>query len=194
MLRIGLTGGIGSGKTTVAHIFEVLGIPVYYADDRAKALMNEDPELKEQISRLLGPSAYIDGELDRRFVAGLVFNDPEKLAGLNSLVHPATARDADRWMEEQTAPYAIKEAALIFEAGLDKEFDYIIGVTAPEPLRIRRVMERDQTTREKVLERIRQQMDEQEKMKRCDFVINNDEVQAVIPQVLKIHQQMTVGR
>lgn len=188
MLKIGLTGGIGSGKTTIAHIFEVLGIPVYYADEAAKTLMNEDPELRRQIQELFGPEAYKKEELDRRFLAGLVFSDPEKLHRLNEVVHPATQKDGDRWMSRQKTPYAIKEAALIFEAGLDPSFDYIIGVTAPEPLRISRVIKRDQSSREKVLQRIRQQMDEEEKIKRCDFVIVNDEEQAVLPQVLGVHE------
>lgn len=191
MLKIGLTGGIGAGKTTVAHIFEVLGIPVYYADEAAKRLMNEDPQLKEQIIGLFGAGAYKEGELDRHFLGDLVFSDPEKLSRLNNLVHPATQKDAERWLRLQKTPYAIKEAALIFEAGLQPDFDYIIGVTAPEPLRISRVMKRDQTSREKVLERIRQQMDEPEKIGLCDFVVHNDEQQAVLPQVLKIHEKLS---
>jgi dephospho-CoA kinase len=190
MLKIGLTGGIGSGKTTVARIFEVLGIPVYYADEEAKRLMNEDPELKQQISTLFGAATYKAGKLDRRFLADLVFSDPGKLAALNALVHPATLQDTERWMSRQHKPYAIQEAALIFEAGLDTYFDHVIGVSAPEPLRIDRAMKRDGVSREKVMERIRRQMDEAEKISRCDLVIYNDERQALIPQVLKVHERL----
>jgi dephospho-CoA kinase len=194
MLKIGLTGGIGSGKTTVAHIFEVLGIPVYYADEAARRLMNEDPELKQQIIRLFGDAAYKEGNLDRRFLGDLVFADPEKLSQLNKIVHPVTLKDAAQWMLRQKAPYAIKEAALIFEANLRPYLDYVIGVTASESLRIDRVVKRDQSSREKVLKRIRQQMNEEEKISLCDFVIRNDEQEAVLPQVLKIHESLLAKR
>jgi dephospho-CoA kinase len=190
MLKIGLTGGIGSGKTTVAQIFEVLAIPVYYADQAARDLMNQDPELKKKIISTFGAAAYKEGELDRSFLGGLVFADTEKLALLNSFVHPVTLRHATGWMQNQTTTYAIKEAALIFEAGLEKFFDYIIGVTAPESLRMERVMKRDQATAENVLLRMQQQMDEKEKISRCNFVIINDGKQAVLPQVLHIHETL----
>ncbi|HZK63375.1 MAG TPA: dephospho-CoA kinase [Puia sp.] len=188
MLKIGLTGGIGSGKTTVAQIFEVLGIPVYHADEAAKKLMNENPELKKGIISRFGAGAYPDGKLDRRYLAELVFSDPEKLSRLNEMVHPVTLHDADLWMRKQHSPYVVKEAAIIFEANLRSFYDFVIGVAAPESLRIERVMKRDRSTREKVLLRIRQQMDEEEKMRLCDFVIVNDEQQGILPQVLKIHE------
>lgn len=190
MLKIGLTGGIGSGKTIVAHIFEVLGIPVYYADEAAKKLMNEDPELKKQIVQRFGAAAYKEGKLDRQFLGELVFSDPEKLARLNEIVHPVTLNDAAQWMLRQKTPYAIKEAALIFEANLQSYFDYVIGVTAPESLRIDRVIKRDQSSREKVMKRIRQQMNEEEKISLCDFVIQNNELEAVLPQVIRIHERL----
>src|ERR1700712_3937150 len=138
MLKIGLTGGIGSGKTTVAQIFEVLSIPVYYADSAAKYLMNRDPKLKEKIIKVFGTDAYKNGELDRSYLGSIVFNDKDKLSVLNSIVHPATIRESEIWMKNQMTPYAIKEAALIFEAGLEKHLDFVIGVTAPESLRIER--------------------------------------------------------
>jgi len=188
MLKIGLTGGIGSGKTTVARIFEVLGIPVYYADQAAKDLMNQDPELKQQILDTFGPQSYRDGKIDRAFLAAQVFGDPEKLALLNALVHPATLRDADNWMKRQTTPYAVKEAALIFEAGMEKYFDYVIGVSAPESLRLERAMQRDQSSSENIVQRMQQQMDEDEKIARCDWVVVNDGKQAILPQVMRIHQ------
>src|SRR4051812_94809 len=128
ILRVGITGGIGSGKSTVAKVFEVLGIPVYYADEEAKRIMNEDPELREQLIRHFGPETYTDGVLNRKRLAGLVFNNPKQLELLNSLVHPATIRDSDHWMQQQTTPYALKEAALFFESGSASQLDFIIGV------------------------------------------------------------------
>jgi dephospho-CoA kinase len=190
MLSIGLTGGIGSGKSTVARVFETLGIPVYYADDAAKRMMNDDGPLKDAIIRHFGAEAYPGGRLDRAWLGAQVFGKPEKLQLLNSLVHPATIADAAAWMQQQDSPYAIKEAALIFESGGDKALDAVIGVSAPEPERIRRVMERDKTDEDSIRKRMAGQMDETEKMRRCDFVIVNDGLQMVIPQVLDIHQAL----
>lgn len=190
MLKIGLTGGIGSGKTTVAQIFEVLSIPVYYADAAARDLMNKDPELKKKIIASFGTDAYKNGELNRSYLGSVVFPDREKLKLLNSLVHPVTIRDSEEWMKNQKTPYALKEAALIFEAGLEKYLDLVIGVTAPESLRIQRAAERDQVPVEKVIDRMRQQMDEEEKISRCDFVIENDGTHALLPQVLEIHKTL----
>jgi len=190
MLKIGLTGGIGSGKSTVARIFEVLSIPVYYADEAARRLMNEHQELKNQIRELFGEAAYIDGQLNRAYIGGTVFSDAGKLARLNAIVHPKTREDAAAWMRKQNTAYAIKEAALIFEAGLETGLDQVIGVTAPVELRIARVMKRDGVPREKVLERMNRQMDEKEKMKSCDFIIENDERTPLLPQVLKIHDTL----
>jgi dephospho-CoA kinase len=189
-LRIGLTGGIGSGKSTVAKVFEVLGIPVYYADEAAKRIMNEDEQLKQQIIQLFGANAYKNNELDRKYIAGQVFDNKEKLDVLNSLVHPATIRDGDNWMRKQTAPYAIKEAALIFESGTQGQLDYIIGVSAPAPLRLLRAMKRDGSTRDQVQSRMSKQIQEAIKIRLCDFVIYNDEVQAVLPQVVKLNHTL----
>ncbi|MFI5153739.1 MAG: dephospho-CoA kinase [Chitinophagales bacterium] len=190
MLKIGLTGGIGSGKSTIARIFEVLGIPCYYADEAAKKLMNEDDDLRKQLILHFGNQAYRGAELNRAYIAGMVFNDKEKLELLNSLVHPATIRDAGQWMDRQHSPYAIKEAALIFETGSEQWLDKIIGIYAPESLRIQRTMARDQISREDVFDRMKNQMDEEKKMKLCDFVIHNDEQQPVIPQVIELHRQL----
>lgn len=189
MLKIGITGGIGSGKSTVANIFEVLGIPVYYADDAAKRLMNEDEELKEKIKLQFGNEVYKNGRLDKKYLADIVFASPGKLALLNALVHPATLRDADNWMHNQTSPYTLKEAALIFESGAHQHLDYVIGVTAPAPLRILRTMQRDGITREEVIARMDKQMDEAIKMKLCDFVIKNDEQEMLLPQVFALHEK-----
>ncbi len=190
ILKVGITGGIGSGKSTVAKIFEVLGIPVYYADDAAKRLMNEDEMLKQQLQKLFGKETYIDGTLNRKYLSTLVFNNEEKLALLNSIVHPATLQDSEKWMQQQNAQYAIKEAALIFESGAQKQLDYVIGIYAPAPLRIQRVMKRDHVTREEVKARMEKQMDEAIKMRLCDYVITNDEQELVIPQVIKLHEAL----
>ena len=190
MLKIGLTGGIGSGKSTVARIFEVLSIPVYYADEAAKRLMNEDEELKAQIVKLLGDEAYSGGKLDRNYIASVVFHDPIKMEKLNSLVHPATINDANRWFSQQTAPYAIKEAALIFESGAQDLLDFVIGVYTPAAIRIERVIQRDHISREEILSRMKNQLEEDTKMGLCNFVITNDEKQLVIPQVMAIHENL----
>ena len=192
MLKIGITGGIGSGKTTVARVFEVLGIPVYYADDEAKRLMNTDEKLKEKIQLQFGNNVYKDGKLDRKHLSEIVFNNPEKLQLLNALVHPATLKDAEKWMQAQSTTYSLKEAALIFESGAHEHLDYVIGVTAPAPLRILRTMQRDGITREEVLARMDKQMDETIKMKLCDFVIKNDEQEMLLPQVLDLHKKFMV--
>lgn len=189
-LKIGLTGGIGSGKTTVANVFAAIGIPVLFSDDASKKIMAEDEEVMIKITESFGEKSYSDSRLNRAYLASVVFTDPQKLAALNAIVHPATIAFANKWMEAQTAPYAIKEAALIFEANADKYLNYVIGVSAPPELRIKRTMERDQVSREKVLERMQHQLDEEEKMSRCDFIIQNDEKHLLIPQVLAIDKQL----
>ncbi len=190
MLQIGLTGGIGSGKSTIAKIFEVLEIPVYYADDAAKRIMNEDEDLKKEIIRHFGPESYKEGKLNRAYISSKVFDNQEKLATLNRLVHPATIQDSERWMLQQKAPYAIKEAALIFESGLRQHLDYVIGVSSPMHMRIQRILQRDNITAEQAESRMKSQMDEAKKMALCDFVISNDETKALLPQVLALHQQL----
>ena len=190
MLKIGLTGGIGAGKTTVAKIFETLGIPVYYADQEAKRLMETNAELIKTIKNQFGESTYSDGKLNRKILAEIIFTDKEKLAQLNSIVHPFTIQDGIRWMSDQTCSYAIKEAALIFESGSRHEFDFIIGVSAPSALRFARTMERDHETKAHITERMDNQMDETIKMNLCDAVINNDEEQLLIPQVIALHEKL----
>jgi dephospho-CoA kinase len=190
MLKIGITGGIGSGKSTVAKVFEVLGIPVYYADAAAKRLMNENEEMKQKIKLQFGDEVYKNGKLDKKYLANIVFASPEKLALLNAFVHPATLKDAEKWMQNQTTAYTLKEAALIFESGAQQNLDYVIGVTAPAPLRILRTMQRDGITREEVIARMDKQMDETIKMKLCDFIIKNDEQELLIPQVLALHEKL----
>ena len=189
MLKVGLTGGIGSGKTTVAKIFEILGIPVYYADLEAKKLMNSSPQLIEEIKHLFGADAYIDGKLNRAYIAEKVFNDKQKLQKLNSIVHPYTIEHGKKWMNGQNTPYAIKEAALIFESGIQGEFDKIIGVFAPNTLRMQRAMKRDGLSYEQVIERMQNQIEDDIKIKLCDAVIINDEQKMLVPQVLELHEK-----
>ena len=190
MLKVGLTGGIGAGKSTVAHIFEVLGIPVYHADQEAKKLMQTHPTLIEKIKIAFSEKAYVEGILDRKFLSSLAFNDKEKLELLNSIVHPFTIQDGKEWMEKQSSPYVIKEAALIFESGSQGEFDSIIGVFAPPAMRIHRTIQRDHVEREKVLNRMEKQLDENIKMKLCDHVLINNDQTLLIPQVIALHDKL----
>ena len=189
MLRIGLTGGIGSGKSTVARIFSVLGIPVYDADSASKRLMSEDEILKERIIENFGKESYNNGKLNTKHLSEQAFSDPKKTELLNSIVHPATINDAVEWMKKQNAPYIIKEAALIFETGSNKLLDKVIGVSSPVSLRIERTMKRTNLAVDQIQKRINLQMDEEEKMRLCDYVIFNDEQQMLIPQVLQLHEQ-----
>ncbi len=192
MLKVGITGGIGSGKTTVCKIFEVLGVPVYYADDRAKEIINNDSEIKQQIRNLLGESVYFhDGTLDRKRVASIVFNFPELLEQYNAIVHPAVIEDAKKWLRKnQHHDYVIKEAALLYEAETYKDLDYIICVSAPEHVRIERIMQRDQLTEDEIRMRMNNQLPEEEKINRSDFVIYNNGDTPLIPQVMEIHEKL----
>lgn len=178
----------------MARIFEVLGIPVYYADDAARRIMNEDETLKQQVIKHFGDLSYQNGKLNREYLASIVFQDKKKLSILNALVHPATIRNSNMWMKQQTTPYAIREAALIFESGVQGQLDYVIGVSAPMELRIERAMLRDNLTRAQVLERMDRQINETIKMRLCDFVVVNDGQKAVIPQVMKLHEKLGGGR
>ena len=189
MLRIGLTGGIGSGKSTVANIFKVLGIPVFDADSEAKKLMEEDSSLVRSIKEEFGEESFFNGKLNRKYLASIVFNDSFKLEKLNALVHPATIAWAEEWMKQQTSPYVVKEAALMFESSASAGVDVMIGVYAPKALRIQRAMQRDNLSREEVLARMDKQIDEEIKMRLCDFVLVNDEQELLLPQVLKLHEK-----
>jgi dephospho-CoA kinase len=189
-VKVGITGGIGSGKTTVARIFGVLGIPVYYADDAAKRIMNEDDMLRRNIIKEFGEESYSNGLLNRQYLASIVFKDKKKLDLLNALVHPATIRNSNAWMKCQSSIYSIREAALIFESGVQDQLDYVIGVSSPVELRLQRAMNRDKLSREQVIERMDRQINENIKMRLCDFVIVNDDIEPVIPQVLKLHEKL----
>jgi dephospho-CoA kinase len=161
-LRVGLTGGIGSGKSVVAKVFETLGVPVYYADEAAKRVMSENAGLRKDLVRYFGEEAYVNHDLNRKFISAQVFSHPEKLKVLNSLVHPVTLADADEWIRLQTAPYIIKEADLIFESDDWKHLDKFIGVSAPFELRMQRAMQRDKVSAQQVQDRMNRQMDEEE--------------------------------
>ena len=187
MLTIGLTGGIGSGKSTVAKIFEVLGIPVFNADMEAKKLMEENLDIRAAVQAEFGQETYAEGKLNRAMLSAQVFSNPYLLDKLNAIVHPITIAFAATWANRQTSPYVIKEAAIIFESGSGANLQYVVGVYAPSALRIHRVMQRDQYARQQVIERMNRQIDEDLKMKLCDYVLFNDEQQLLTPQVLQLH-------
>lgn len=190
MLKIGVTGGIGSGKTTVCNIFKLLGIPVYNADIRAKYLMNTDGNLKSKIESIFGKNSYLkNGELNRKHIAEIAFNDKSKLLKLNSAVHPEVKKDFENWVNSQSSAYIIKETALLFETGSYKDLDYTILVSAPIDIRIARVMARDNTDKESVLARINNQMAEKEKSQMSDFIIKNDGDHSLIHQILLLDKK-----
>ncbi len=197
MLKIGITGNMGSGKSTVAKIFSALDIPVYDADARAKAIMVEDIGLVQQIKLLLGNRAYLPqpeagglNQLNRTFISRLVFNDKELLTKLNGLVHPAVFRDFDSWVGEQQAIYVLKEAALLYESNSYQTLDKMIVVSSHHDIRLQRCISRDHSNVEAVEARMKNQMPEEEKVKRADFIIYNNENDLLIPQVMHIHRQI----
>lgn len=192
MIKIGITGGIGSGKTTVCHVFEQLGIPVFYADTVAKEIMVTDPVLREGMMNTFGIESYeLSGKLNNKHIAQIVFNNKTELEKLNALVHPAVFRAFESWQQTIPAdvPYNLKEAALLFESGSYQMCDHSILVTAPKAVKIQRVMERDGVTSEQVEARMDKQLSDEEKNKMADFLITNDESQSVILQVLELHHQ-----
>ena len=191
-LWVGITGGIGSGKSTVCKVFQILGIPVYASDDRAKWLMANDQELKSKITETFGPESYLpNGAVNRTFLAEKVFSDPEKVKKINSLVHPAVGKDFHQWAENQSSPYVLKEAALLFETGATKELDQVINVSSPLKIRMARVLLRDpHRDEEQVNQIINQQLPDEEKNELADFVIKNSENKLLIPQVLEIHKKL----
>ncbi|MBS1763195.1 MAG: dephospho-CoA kinase [Bacteroidetes bacterium] len=190
MLKVGLTGGMGSGKSTVAKIFQILGVPVYFADIEAKRIINTDPKIQKEITSYFGEKSFVGGKLNKQYISANIFSDRARINHLNSIIHPATIRDANDWMAKQTFPYAIKEAALIFEAGSEVYLDNVIGVSSPLPLRLKRIQSRDNLAVDEILLRMSNQMDEDLKMQQCDFVIYNDEENMLIPQVLELHSKL----
>ncbi len=196
MLKVGITGGIGSGKSTVCRIFEVLGIPVYYADDRAKWLMTNHQDLIKDIKQLLGEESYLEnGALNRQYIANIIFNDKSKLEKMNALVHPRVWMDGNEWNKAQkNVPYTLKEAALLFETGGYQLLDKMICVHTPKEIRLARVMKRDHSNEEDVRARMDKQMDDGKKIELSDFVIHNYGNQSLIQQVLDIHRQLTLHK
>lgn len=191
MLKIGITGGIGSGKSVIAKIFYHLGIPVYNSDDRAKWLMSNDPDLIEKIKESFGEESYNSkGELNRSHLANIVFNDSKQTKIINSLVHPSVGKDFRQWSDNQVSPYIIKEAALLIQSGSYKQLDHLILVKAPEELRIQRVMDRDkQRSRKEIESIISKQMSETEMEKFADFALDNSNSKPILREVLKLHEK-----
>jgi dephospho-CoA kinase len=194
--RIGITGGIGSGKTTVCKVFETLGIPVYYADIEAKKIIVSNPLVKHQVKELLGAEAYHkNGKLNRAHVSEQIFGDKNLLKKMNAIVHPAVQTDSERWFAkvriDQNPPYALKEAALLVENGSYKYLDALIVVTCPEQIRIQRVMQRDHLTYEQVSAKVKSQLPEEEKIAVANFTITNDGFTSIIDQVLAVHHKIS---
>jgi dephospho-CoA kinase len=197
MLKIGITGGIGSGKTTVCRVFELLGIPIFYADTVAKLIMNTDPVLKEEILKTFGEKSYsMDGVLNRAHLSSIVFNNQSELNKLNALVHPAVFRAFDKWLAiHHDAPYIIKEAALLFETKSYTMCDLSVLVVSPEASRVRRVIARDGISQDEIVLRMKRQFSDEQKMKLADHILFNDENQLLIPQILELDQQfITIGK
>ena len=190
MKRVGLTGGIGSGKTTVSQMFATLGVPIYNSDTRAKVLMTTSEKLRNQIIELLGVEAYKEGELQRNYIAEKVFGSPELLQQLNALVHPAVKEDFIEWLLQQESPYVIQEAAILIENGSYGAFDKMILVTAPVEQRIARILQRDSSSREAILERMQHQWPDSKKSQFADYVIENIELSKTADQVAAIHAEL----
>lgn len=193
MIKLGITGGIGSGKSVVCTIFKCLGIPVFRADDEGRRLLNEDTVVKNEVVKLFGPSVIINGQPDRKKIASLVFADKEKLLQLNSIIHPAVRSSFEHWLSEQTSQIIIEEVAIMFESGAYKGLDAVLVVTAPEKLRIERVMSRDGVTETEVRKRMQNQMSDEEKVKRATYVVVNDGTTMLIPAVLDIYKTLLKG-
>ncbi len=190
MIVVGLTGGIGSGKTIVCKVFEKLNIPIYSADIEAKKLMNSNFEIKSKLISEFGKNVYRNNSLNKKFLANIIFNNKKKLHFVNSVVHPIVKKHIKNWVSLQTSNYVIIENAILFESGFDKIANKIITVTAPEELKIQRVIKRDDSTYEEVKSRINNQMPDEYKIKKSDFVIKNDNEQLILPQILKIHKEI----
>lgn len=192
MIKVGITGGIGSGKTTVCKVFQILGVPIYFADIRAKVILDTNEEVKLKIINCFGNELLSDsGFVDRIKLAAFVFNSKEKLEKLNAILHPLVQIDFENWLKQHaTYNYILKEAAILFESGSFKNLDSIITVIAPLDLRISRVMFRDDISKSQIESRIDKQISDEEKIKRSQFVIYNNEEDFLIPQILKIHKQL----
>jgi len=192
MIKVGVTGGIGSGKSLICHVFSHLGVPVYAADEAAKNLMDHDPEIRKDMTGVFGSTIYKDGKLNRSKLSGLIFENPKLLADVNRIVHPRVAHNFSEWCSSFiNVPFIIQESAILFESDAYKLFDYVILVTAPEEIRIQRVLSRPGMTRKKILRIMKNQLPEEEKMVRSHFVIKNDETTLILPLILSIFTEIS---
>lgn len=193
MLRVGITGGIGSGKTTVCRVFETLGVPVYYADAEAKKLYTQNDELKNRLAAVFGPAIISQGSVNTARLAEIAFASPENIAQINAIVHPYVFEHYEKWCSEHNNhPYTLKEAAILFESGSYKRVQKTIGVIAPESERISRVMLRDGCSKEEVIKRMARQMPQDVLALKCDFLIENDNQQSIVKQVLAVHRALLI--
>lgn len=190
MKVVGLTGGIGSGKTTVSNMFKDLGIPVYIADVEAKELMNTSKVIKRKLIELFGPKAYINNELNRTYIASKIFNNNAYLDKMNAIIHPKVAMHFKKWLQKQTSKYVIKESAIIFEHNMQSQYDYIITVIANKEERINRILRRDNTSKDKILAIMEHQLNDDEKIKISDFIIVNDNLEHTKEQILNTHNSI----
>ena len=185
---LGLTGGIGSGKTTVAKMFTALGVPIYNADDEAKVLMQSSEKIKSKIIELFGEKAYLKNSLNRSYIAQIVFKDKEKLNTFNAIIHPEVSAHFNTWVSLQSHPYVVKEVAILFEIDAQNQFDFILTITAPQQTRIDRVMLRDNKTYDEVLSIIQNQWSDSKKIEKSDFVIYNEDINQTKNEVIKINK------
>ncbi|WP_339627455.1 dephospho-CoA kinase [uncultured Maribacter sp.] len=188
MIVVGLTGGIGSGKSTIAAMFHELGVPVYNSDERAKHLMNTSKKIKKELVELLGKKAYLDDKINRTYIAKKVFNDADMLEKLNKIVHPVVRKDFIKWTKKQNAPYVIQETALLFENNAQELYDSVILVTAPKKIRIERVLSRDGSTKEQIIARMNNQLDDETKLESTNFVIENIDLKSTALKVQDVHE------
>ena len=191
MKIVGLTGGIGSGKTTAANMFKEMGAPVYFADVEAKKLTNTSKIIRRKLIQLLGKEAYVNNELNRKFVASKIFKDADLLQEVNSVIHPKVAKHFARWVKNRNAPYCIKEAAILFESGSYQQCDVTVLVTAPREVRIKRVMQRDDTSKKAVLDRMEHQWSDERKKEMADFVIENTTLDALKEQIIALDKKLS---
>ncbi len=189
---VGLTGGIGSGKTIVSEVFKRLGIAVYNSDTEAKKLINSDTDIINKLKMIFGCGIYENNILNRRKLAEIIFNNKNKLNTVNSIVHPAVKKHFNLWAKKQTSPYIIKETAILFETGINKDVKKVISVISPQEIRINRILTRDNISKKDIIQRINNQSTDEYKIKHSDFIIYNDEKKLILPQILDIHEKLTV--
>jgi dephospho-CoA kinase len=190
MVTVGLSGGMGSGKTVVSRIFHSLGIPVFYADTVTKELYNTHEGLRKALINLLGEHIYQNGCLQRKLMASLIFSDKNLLQKVNALTHPLVLQQFCQWTQQQQTPYVVQETAILFESGISEKMNYTIAVTAPETLRITRIMQRDKLTEQEIKNRLQWQWPDEKRNAKAGFIIVNDDKQALLPQVLTIHENI----